>query len=390
MPKAACEGTRMSILSEFRIPGDENKKLGFGCMRLPLLPGSENEVDLSAFEKMVDAYLEAGFCYFDTAKVYLAENSEKALRDALVARYPRDRYFFTDKLSGSQFATREDIRPLFARQLENTGLSYFDLYLMHSQSASVYERFMSLGAYEEVMALKKEGKLRHFGISFHDTPEVLERILSQHPEIEVVQIQLNYLDYDSPSIRSGEVYGVCEKFHKPVLVMEPVKGGVLASLPAEGERLLEGMPGGPAGTALRYAASFPNVVMVLSGMSTPEQMEDNIRTMSDFTPLEPGDYEILSRCAEIIRKENAVPCTGCRYCVAGCPKKIRIPDLFAVYNTKRRYADWGSDFYYTVHTAAPNGSPEDCIRCRKCEKICPQHLKITELLPTVAEAFTQK
>jgi hypothetical protein len=365
------------------------KKLGFGCMRLPMVGGPEGAVDQAQFEQMVDQYLDAGFCYFDTARVYLGGNSEIALREGLVKRHPRDRFLLTDKLSGSCFQSEADIRPLFQSQLESLGTDYLDYYLMHALSAEVYEKFTACSAFAVAQELKSEGKIRHLGISFHDTPEVLEKILTEHPEIEVVQIQLNYLDYDDPSVQSGGVYQVCRKFAKPILVMEPVKGGGLASLPEEAQQLLRACgDGSPASFAIRYAASFPGVFMVLSGMSDLAQMSDNLSYMSDFHPLTPQEQAALVKVREIIRAQNLIPCTACRYCTDGCPQRIAIPDLFACMNYQKKYQDWSSSFYYTVHTK-DRGRAKDCIRCRKCEKSCPQHLPITDLLQQVSQVFDQ-
>ncbi len=362
-------------------------KLGFGCMRLPMLGGPEGQVDQNQFNAMVDQYLEAGGRYFDTAHVYLAGQSEIALREGLVKRYPRDSFFLVDKLSGSQFSSEAEIRPFLEKQMAYCGVDFFDLYLMHSQSAEVYQKFLSCNAYETAKQLKKEGKIRHWGISFHDKPAVLEQILTEWPEIEVVQIQLNYLDYDDPGIEAGGVYEVCKRFGKPVLVMEPVRGGALADLPGEAAKVFADLQSGSAASyALRYAAGFENVVMVLSGMSDEAQMEDNLRTFRELKPLTEGELAAIDRVRQIIRSSDIISCTACRYCVAGCPKKISIPDLFSCYNTKKKYQDWGSDFYYDVYTEG-RGKASDCIGCGKCEKICPQHLPIRELLKDVANTF---
>ena len=362
------------------------KKLGFGCMRLPMIGGAEGVVDQAHFCRMIDAYMAAGFNYFDTARVYLGGQSETALRECLVKRYPRDSFVLTDKLSGSQFTSKEAIRPLFQAQLEALGVEYLDYYLMHSMSTESYEKFTKLDAFSVAAELKAEGKIRHLGISFHDKPEVLERILTEHPEVEVVQIQLNYIDFDDPSIQSGPVYEVCRKFQKPILVMEPVKGGALADLPEEADKLLRDLGGSPASYALRYAASFPGVMMVLSGMSDTEQMADNLSTMTDPQPLSQQESQAIEAVRNILRSLDTVPCTGCRYCTPGCPRRIQIPDLFACLNTKRKYRDWNSDFYYSVHIK-DHGKASDCIGCRQCERVCPQHLNITALLKEVTAAF---
>ena len=357
-------------------------KLGFGCMRLPM--DGEN-VDLPQFRQMVDLYMAAGLNYFDTAHVYIGGQSETALREALVRRYPRDAYFLTDKLSGSCYQRREDIRPLLLEQLDACGVSYFDLVLVHAVTAEVYRKAQDCHAFEELARLRDEGRIRHIGVSFHDKPAVLARVLDEHPEIEVVQIQLNYMDIDNPAVESGAVYDLCVKRGKPVLVMEPVRGGALAKLPPAAEAIIADLHAdSPAGYALRYAASFDGVVRVLSGMSTVEQMRDNIRTLAGPQPLDENERAALARVKGILRAENAVPCTGCRYCAAGCPMDIPIPDLFACYNAVRRYDDWPSRYYYGVCTQG-HGKPSDCVGCRQCERICPQHLPVTDYLKQAGE-----
>lgn len=361
------------------------KNLGFGCMRLPKTHGEV--IDHPQFMQMIDRYLDAGFCYFDTARVY--GESEHALRECLVKRYPRDRFFLTDKLSGSQFQTGKDILPLFQEQLDAVGVTYFDCYLMHSLSLEVYRKFEACHAFEIVAELKAAGKIRHMGISFHDKPEVLDKILSEHPEIEVVQIQLNYLDMDNPSIESRKVYQVCRKHQKPIMIMEPVKGGHLAALPPEAAAVFQRLNGGsPASYALRYAAGFEGVVMVLSGMSDLAQMEENLRIMDPPAPLTPQELQAIEQVCSILKQQDLISCTGCCYCVKGCPMAIQIPDLFAVYNSKKRFQDWGSNHYYTVHTHE-HGKASDCIGCSRCESICPQHLPVRSLLKQVAEEFQE-
>ena len=360
-------------------------RLGFGCMRLPM---NGEAVNLEEFTKMVDAYMARGFNYFDTAHVYLAGQSETALRECLTARYPRDSYILTDKLSGSCFQCQADIAPLLDKQLESCGVSYFDIYLMHSQSAESYRKFQQNHAYETALELKKAGKFRHFGISFHDTADVLEQILTDHPEIELVQLQLNYIDWEDPAVQSRRCYEVCRKYGKPVLVMEPVKGGHLATLPPAAEKVLSDLQGGsPASYALRFAAGHPGIAMVLSGMSTTDQMEDNLGCMEHCQPLTDAETKAIEQVAEIIRSQKLIPCTACRYCVAGCPKNISIPDLFACLNAKKAYQDWSSEYYYHHAHTVHHGKASDCIGCGKCERICPQHLNIRQLLKDVAATF---
>ena len=364
------------------------KNFGFGCMRLPLKDG---EIDLAETSRMVDYFLEQGFNYFDTAHGYLQGRSETALKTCLTSRHPRDSYILTNKLTGTFFKTEADIRPFFQSQLEACGVDYFDFYLMHAQSAMFYQHFKKCRAYETAFALKAEGKIKHVGISFHDHAEVLEQILTDYPEIEVVQIQFNYVDYDDPAVQSRKCYEVCRRHGKPVLVMEPVKGGNLVNLPEEARKVLDELHGGsPASYAIRFAAGFPGMMMVLSGMSSMEQMKDNLSYMKDFQPLNETELEAVKKVQRIFRGMNLIPCTACRYCTDGCPRQIAIPDLFAVMNTKQIHHDWNADFYYNnVYTGAGRRA-SDCIQCGRCEKACPQHLPIRRLLTEIAAEFDKQ
>ncbi|MBR5091227.1 MAG: aldo/keto reductase [Ruminiclostridium sp.] len=361
------------------------KKLGFGCMRLPMKGG---EVVEPQFCKMIDRFLEEGFNYFDTAHVYIGGKSEKSIKTCLTDRYPRDRYLLTDKLTDSCFQKQDDIRPFLEKQLELCGVEYFDFYLMHAQNAGNYEKYKRCRAYETALELKAEGKIRHLGISFHDTAEVLERILTEYPQVETVQIQFNYLDYDDPAVQSRKVYEVCRKFGKPVIVMEPVKGGCLANLPAAAADVLNSLGGGtPASYAIRYAAGFEGMIMTLSGMSSIEQLEDNIGFMKDFRPLTEDENAAVKRVVEIMHTKDLIACTACKYCVPGCPMKISIPDLFSCMNAKEITRDWNPGMYYHNVYTKNGGKASSCIKCGRCENVCPQHLPIRDLLIKVAEEF---
>lgn len=367
-----------SVFSEIK------KNFGFGCMRLPM---NEGEVDYVEFTKMVDAFIENGFNYFDTAHGYLEGKSEIALRECLTSRYPREAYILTDKLSNDFFKTEEDIRPFFESQLEACGVEYFDFYLMHAITKDYYPKYQKCHAFEIAQELKKEGKIRHVGMSFHDKAEVLDQILTDHPELEAVQLQFNYIDFDDAGIESYKCYQVCVKHGKPVIVMEPVKGGALVSLPAPAQQVLDELHGGSnASYAIRFCASFPQIFMVLSGMGNMDMMNDNIGFMKEFIPFSDEEHEAVKKVREILRNQDIIACTGCRYCVDGCPKQIPIPDLFSCYNAKKQYKTGNSNYYYGVHTAN-KGKASDCIACGKCENSCPQHLKIREYLKEVAAVF---
>ena len=259
---------------------------------------------------------------------------------------------------------------------------------MHAQGAGNYPHFKACRAYETAFALKAEGKIRHVGISFHDRPEVLGQILTDYPQIEAVQIQFNYADYDDPAVQSRACYEVCRKYDKPVIVMEPVKGGNLVRLPEDAKAVLDALHGGsPASYALCFAAGFPGMLMVRSGMSSMEQMQDNISFMRDFRPLNEAEMATVERVQEIFHSKHLIPCTSCRYCTDGCPQHISIPDLFAIMNTKQLYHDWNADYYYSVVHTAPGRKASDGLKCGKCEKVCPQHLPIRRLLEDVAKEF---
>lgn len=361
---------------------------GFGCMRLPMNGG---KVDYEIFERMADAFVDAGFNYFDTAHGYLGGQSEIAIGDCVSSRYDRSRFLLANKLTDPYFKKQEDIRPFIEKQLGWCKVDYFDFYLMHAQDKNNYQKFKSCKAYETAYKFKEEGLIRHFGISFHDKADVLDIILNEHPEVEVVQIQFNYVDYEDASVEAKKVYEVCEKHGKPVIVMEPVKGGSLVNLPQEADKILsEAGDGSNASYAIRFAASFPNMAMVLSGMSDMAQMQDNISAMKDFKPLDDKEMQAVNKVCEIFHNLKLIPCTSCHYCVEEneCPMGIRIPDMFSSLNAHEAFHNWNTGYYYSnILTGNGHGKASDCIKCGKCEKVCPQHLEIRELLGKVAAVF---
>ncbi len=361
------------------------RNFGFGCMRLPM---RGEEVDVGQVRRMVDLFLARGFNYFDTAHGYIDGKSEQALRECLTGRYPRESYVLTNKLSGGFFEKEEDIRPLFERQLASCGVEYFDFYLMHAQSARNYPHYRACRAYETAFALKREGKVRHVGISFHDTPEMLDQILNDYPEIEAVQIQFNYLDFDDPAIQSRAVYETARRHGKPVIIMEPVKGGRLVELPEEATQVFSSLGGGsPASYAIRFAAGFEGVMMVLSGMSDLAQMEDNTAFMAAFRPLDERERAAVAEVQRIFKTGNFIPCTACRYCTPGCPMGIAIPDIFAAVNAQKLHRNWDSGRYYSALCGKAGSRASDCIGCGRCESVCPQHLEIRALLRDAAAQF---
>lgn len=361
-------------------------KLGFGAMRLKMI---EDKVDYDEFSKMIDRFIQSGFNYFDTAHGYIDGLSEIALRECLVKRYKREDYVLADKLSAWLYNDEKDILPMFEKQLECCGVDYFDFYLFHCMNHETYPKCKTYNAFEIIKGLKEQGKIKHIGMSFHDTPEYLDMILTEQPWIEFVQLQINYLDYDDPAIQSQKVYETAVKHGKPVIVMEPVKGGYLANLPEKAAELFA--PFGKASDAsfaLRYAASLPNVFMVLSGMGSVEQMEDNIKTFADFKPFSEAEFDAAHNARAVIREVRQIPCTKCNYCKDVCPSNIPISDIFEKYNTVLSAKQTRNQAKEQLPENACNAV--DCTQCGACEGVCPQHISIREHIAKTTRVFKLK
>ncbi|MGI5888426.1 MAG: aldo/keto reductase [Oscillospiraceae bacterium] len=361
-------------------------KLGFGLMRLPRL--EDGSIDVEQTKKMTDLFLDAGMNYFDTAFVY--EGSEDACRQALVDRYPRDRYFLATKLNAWMMCNdAESAKQQFFKSLERTGAGYFDSYLLHALKRENIERYDEYGIWDFVKEQKEKGLIRHLGFSFHGDPEMLEGLLQKHPEVEFVQLQLNYADWESPSVTSRRNYEVCRKYGKYVVVMEPVKGGLLANPPEPVRKLFkEAEPDmSCASWAIRFAASLEGVAVVLSGMSKIDQMKDNLSYMKDFKPLDEKEKAVIAKAQEEMGKIFQIPCTGCHYCTPGCPVGMPIPDIFAAMNKKLLFGnDEDAKRSYRMSTEGKSKA-SDCLQCGQCENACPQHLTIIEYLKQCAAAL---
>ena len=374
----------------------EQKRLGYGFMRLPILnPNDKAAIDIDRTCRLADIYMSHGFNYFDTAWMYHNFASEPVLKKAVVDRYPRESYTITTKLPIGMMTCAEENEQIFQAQKEKLGVDYFDYYLLHNMNATCYPNVLKWGSIDYLRKKRDAGEIRHLGFSYHDTAELLDRILTEQPDLEVVQLQLNYLDWDNAGIQSRACYEVCRKHGKKVLVMEPVKGGTLANnVPEDAQRIMkEAHPDWSiASWAIRFAASQPGVMMVLSGMSDEAQVEDNCASMENFEPLTEEDLKVLDRVKDIIEGNIAIPCTGCSYCVEEneCPVHMNIPTYFSLFNTEmvNTNPSWSSEKeYYHNLLSQDFGRMSDCIQCGGCEEVCPQHLPIIEWLEQLSTFF---
>ena len=368
------------------------KKLGFGTMRLPLLNADDTKsIDIEQFKKMADMFIERGFCYFDTAYPYHGECSENALKKAVIERYPREKLIIADKMPILRVQATADYQKYFDEQIKRCGTDYFDFYLLHNMGRDRYIKTQRYGGFEFISALKKKGDVRKIGFSFHDDADTLDSILSEHPEVDFVQLQINYLDWDGAVAQSGRCYNVAKKHNKEVLVMEPVKGGTLANLPDKAMQLFNGFYGEnaptPASLAVRYAASLENVKIVLSGMSNIAQLENNTSYMQDFKPLTDGERELVKNITSVLKSTIKVQCTGCRYCLEECPKNINIPDYFGLLNLHAVTGKKTNMYYERFSMNYAKAS--ECLKCGRCENICPQHIDIRKYLEEFAALYEE-
>ena len=368
--------------------GDTTPKLGFGLMRLPMIG---DEIDMEQTKAMVDTFMAKGFTYFDTAYVYINGKSEVAAREAIVKRYPRDSFTLATKLPlWDNIETEADMQRIFDESMERAGVEYFDYYLLHAMDKAKFEKADRIGAWDFLFKMKAQGKIKHCGFSFDDSAEVLDEALTKHPEAEFVQLQLNYIDWENDNVQSRKCYEVAVKHNKPIIVMEPVKGGSLAGMNNEIQSIMKAQNPDLSipSWAVRFCAGLDNILTVLSGMSTKEQLDDNVSYMEHFEPLSGKEHEVLKTVVEKLNAIPTIPCTGCRYCVDDCPMQIHIPDIFRAVNHQKQFGSEDNVDRSGYESATrEGGKASECLHCGSCEAHCPQHIHIIEELEDAAKRF---
>lgn len=367
----------------------ECKKLAFGLMRLPYSESEEwGHVDLEKTREMIDAFMEKGYSYFDTAWVYHGGFSEKVFGELVAKRYPREKFQVTTKMPLWGMKEKKALQKIFDQQLANCHVDYFDNYFLHALNKDVWQKAEKLKAFEWMQKMKKKGKILHPGFSFHDKAEVLDQILNAHPEVEVVQLQINYIDWESDGVEARKCYEVACKHGVDICIMEPIRGGQLANLMDDTKKVFTDYnpDASMASWALKFCASLDNVEVILSGMSNMEQLQDNMKTFENNVLLNEDEKKCIEKATELIKSTIVIPCTACRYCTDGCPKKINIPRYFELVNEAARYGVNSFRWHYN-ETKKNGGAPSDCIACGACQNHCPQNLKIIDLLKTVESTF---
>ena len=370
---------------------DSIPKLGFGLMRLPIVPGgTQKDIDFNKVQEMIDLYMSRGFTYFDTAYVYHEGHSEEVVKNCLLNKYPRDSYQVVDKIPLWGIKKYEDYEPILRTQLERTGLDYLDVLFLHGIGTSQFQLIEETRGFEFLKWAKEQGLVKHIGFSYHSPALELDELLDKHPEVEVVQLQINYLDWESESVQSHACYEACRRHGVGVTIMEPVKGGSLANPHPDVAKLFtDANPDvSVASWAVRFAASLDGIITVLSGMSTLEQVEDNTNTMMNFKPLTAEERKVINAAVAKFNSLPLIPCTGCRYCAPDCPQKINIPGILNLMNDYTKYQTVNARAF--AMTVGEGGKPSECVECRSCEEHCPQHLKITQYLKKAAETLEGK
>lgn len=389
LPIQQSIGGEMMVEKLFYSQGKPIKKLGFGFMRLPTL--ADGSIDMRQVQEMVDLYLSRGFCYFDTAFGYHKQKSEAALRDALVRRYPRQNYLLATKLPAWKHTVRsaDDAKAMFYTQMERLQSEWIDYYLFQNMGENRTAAFDQFHLWDFIADLKRQGLIHHFGVSVHDKADHVDFLLQEHPEIEFVQLQINFADWEDPAVQSRKCYEVAQTHGKPIVIMEPVKGGVLATLPPQAQAVFDqaSITQSNAAWALRFAASLEQARVVLSGMSNIQQMKENLDLFDSMTAISEEEYTLLNRVQTVLSQIRYVSCTGCRYCCEDCPGKVKIPKIMTALNFQNVYNNRHMAEHYYFSNVFLEGNAGKCLECGQCESVCPQHLPIRKLLKEAVELF---